>query len=164
MPGTWSNSTPPPTHTPQWLVIEAGCSPTGSTQNPLADSLATLGLAQRGEVLADKRPSEAGVVTTSTFQAEKPRHRRIREAPRGHAVYGSPGECPQWLAGVFRTRLPGNPGAPCLSQQPHKPGPSRRSSAEAMVHHMPVSGIEKTESPERLGRRFTLPGASSPAP
>lgn len=29
----------------------AGCSPTGSTQNPLADSLATLGLAQRGECL-----------------------------------------------------------------------------------------------------------------
>lgn len=29
----------------------AGHSPTGSTQNPLADSLATLGLAQRGERL-----------------------------------------------------------------------------------------------------------------
>ena len=63
-----------------------------------------------------------------------------------------------WLESSGHDCLEARP--PCLSQQPHKPGPSRRAQLKPWSTTCTRFSDEKTESQERLGRRFTLPGVS----
>lgn len=63
-----------------------------------------------------------------------------------------------WLKSSGQDRLEAKP--PCLSQQPHKPGPSRQAQLKPWSTTCTRFSDEKTESPERSGWRFTLPGVS----
>lgn len=89
---------------------------------------------------------------------EKPRHRKATytEATQYMAAL----ECAHddWLESSGQDRLEAKP--PCLSQQPHKPGPSRQAQLKPWSTTCTRFSDEKTESPERSGGRFTLPGVS----